>query len=252
MNYFEYETAAQRYARGRPYFHPIVVEKIVKFTQTPRFSFGLDVACGTGQSTTALKTIADRVVGADVSPEMIAQAPEMEGIEYICCPAESLDIESGSGDIMTVSLAFHWLDRDAFLNEANRALQKGGWLVISNNGFKGRMRGNPSYEEWNKTRYLTRYPTPARNKLPLTEKEADKHGFEIVGNEKYENEVDMNIEELACYLSTQSNMIAAVEEGKESVETALAWLSHELESLFSRDRETFLFGGSILYLKKRS
>jgi hypothetical protein len=28
MNYFAYPTAAERYARSRPYFHPLVIDKI--------------------------------------------------------------------------------------------------------------------------------------------------------------------------------------------------------------------------------
>ncbi len=45
MNYFAYATAAERYAKSRPYFHPIVIEKIKAFlklkSQLPN---ALDVA----------------------------------------------------------------------------------------------------------------------------------------------------------------------------------------------------------------
>lgn len=77
MNYFAPKSAAERYARGRPAFHPIIIERIKDFLSLREpLLRALDVDCGTGLSTIALKGIAREVVGADVAGEMLA--PEFQ------------------------------------------------------------------------------------------------------------------------------------------------------------------------------
>ncbi len=63
MNFFAYPTAAERYAKGRPFFHPLAIEKIkAKCCEHGRIGMALDVGCGTGQSTLALLEVADEIV----------------------------------------------------------------------------------------------------------------------------------------------------------------------------------------------
>src|SRR5579871_5851972 len=117
VNFFAYDSVAKRYRKGRPYFHPLVMRRIIEFTKTPRFSNAIDVGCGTGLSTKALRTIADSVVGTDVSQEMLDLAEQQPGVSYCCCRAEELPFPDASFDLMTVALAFHWLDRPRFLRQ---------------------------------------------------------------------------------------------------------------------------------------
>lgn len=60
----------------------------------------------------------------------------------------------------------------------------------------------------------------------------------------------MTVDQLAAYLTTQSNVVAAVEEGNESLDSASNWLVESLKPMFPGPSATFLFGGSILYVKK--
>ncbi len=47
MNYFAFETAAKRYAAGRPFFHPIVRDAIRDYLGAGRkVAKAIDVACG--------------------------------------------------------------------------------------------------------------------------------------------------------------------------------------------------------------
>ena len=58
-NQFLHQTSAERYHRARPYFHPVVVEKIREHLQIEGpVASALDVGCGTGQSSVALRAIA--------------------------------------------------------------------------------------------------------------------------------------------------------------------------------------------------
>jgi predicted TPR repeat methyltransferase len=76
MNYFDPKSAAERYAKGCPHFHPQVISRIKAYLLFAEpVSRGIDVGCGTGLATVALKEIARHVVGMDSSVEMIALAP---------------------------------------------------------------------------------------------------------------------------------------------------------------------------------
>ncbi len=209
----------------------------------------LDVACGTGQSTVALKEIASRVVGTDVSREMLARAPRETGVRYVEASAEALPFAEGSFQLITVALALHWFDPSRFLAEARRVLESSGWLVIYDNGFFGEMKENPKHERWYRENYLVRYPSPPRNKEPLTDDECRKHGLRLVEREIYTNEVSFSAEELASYLMTQSNVTTAVEDGGESSESVREWLVESVAPMFEWPRGTFRFGGTIGYLQ---
>ena len=77
VNYFSYPSAAERYAKGRPYLHPPVIDRIGAIVcPSGKVERALDVGCGTGHSTLALTEIADEVIGADASWAMMeARSP---------------------------------------------------------------------------------------------------------------------------------------------------------------------------------
>ncbi len=197
----------------------------------------------------ALKEIASRVVGTDVSREMLARAPREAGVRYVEASAEALPFADGSFQLITVALALHWFDRSRFLAEARRVLEPSGWLVIYDNGFFGEMKENPKHERWYREDYLVRYPSPPRKGEPLTDDEYRKHGLRLVERDSYTNEVSFSAEELASYLMTQSNVTATVEDEGESSESVRGWLVESVAPMFESPRGTFRFGGAIEYLQ---
>ncbi len=253
VNYFEHETAARRYAESRPYFHPLVVRRIRDFLELREpVPTALDVACGTGQSSVALKEIAYQIVATDVSRQMLAQAPQDERIRYLEAPAEELPFADESFDLITVASAFHWFDRARFLDEARRVLRRSGWLIVYDNAFLGKMTENAGYERWHRERYLARYPSPPRDRRPLTNEDASSHRFFLIRREEYTNEVSFSLQELTDYLMSQSNALAAIEEGRENEENVRSWLMDAQASFFEGQKGTFLFEGSIYYLRRDS
>lgn len=251
-NYFAHQSAAERYARNRPYFHALVIERVRTTLNLARpFARSLDAACGTGQSTQALKTIADEIVAADLSVEMLTQALPHPQIRYLCAAAEALPLRDGSFELITVALAFHWFKRERFLAEASRLLQPDGWLILYNNWFSGRMLENPAFERWNRTVYQAHYPTPLRNSEPLSAEMAQAYGFRLVEQQKPANEITFSVDELAGYLMTQSNVIAAVERGATSEADVFAWLTTEIAAFFPNTYATFVFGNQIDYFQKQ-
>ena len=251
MNFFVYKSVAERYTKYRPYFHPLVIERIRAYLNLQRpVGFALDVGCGSGQSTVALKEIADHVVGMDISAEMLRFAEKQPGIYYTRAAAEKLALRENLCDLMTTSLAYHWFDQDPFFAEARRVLKNEAWLIISNNGFRGQMKQKPEFEQWVIEVYEQHYPTPPRNSVPMTAEFAQQHGFHFAYQETYQNEVSFTVEELASYLITQSNVIAATEQGNENVDDVYTWLVTQTRPFFRTERVKFPFSGFIWYLQK--
>ncbi len=251
MNYFAHASAAMRYASSRPYFHPVVIERIKAHLKLEQpLGNALDVACGTGQSSVALKAICENVTGVDVSNEMLEFARENPGIAFLESGAESLPFEDSSFDLLTVSNAFHWFERSRFLREAYRVLKPKAWLIVYYNEWCSKMLEKPGVlEAWGKM-HFERYPAPPRDKKPMTESEAAAYCFRFDPVETYENTVPLTLEQCVNYLSTHSNMIAKVEQGTLDLEEALNQIRSELEPIFLGERATFGFSGWIWYLQK--
>lgn len=250
LNPFVTLETASAYARGRPYFHPLVIEKVKeKLALHAPVELAVDVACGTGLSSLALLALAERVVATDISREMLAQAPEHERISYRLAPAESLPLEDRSADLVTVSSAFHWFGRAAFLQEARRVLRPGGWLVVYENFFEGRRHSDPAFVRWLET-YYKAHPAPPRDRAPFTDDAAGEAGFDFLGRVTYENTWSFPLHGFVSYLLSQSNAVAAVARGQTSAEALGLSLAEQLESFFRDGEETFPFAGFIWMLRR--
>ena len=100
--------------------------------------------------------------------------------------------------------------------------------------------------------YFIRYPASPRNRESLTEVEARRHGFAFVGQEEYTYEVSFFLEELVNHMMSHSSVLGAIEEGPETAESVRRWLLDAQAPFFDRARGTFLFEGSIDYLRRES
>lgn len=254
MNFFSSNSAAERYSKGRPYYHPIVIERIKKFLALdeplPRV---LDVGCGTGLSTVALKEIAREIVGVDASVEMVALAQKDARIEYFVANAERLPFADDEFELITISQAFHWLDHEKFLSEAARVLRADGWLVVYDNYFSGQMEESADFQAWYLESYLKKYPPPPRTRPAFTAEDSESAGFRLMGQEYYQNRINFSVESFVEYLVTQSNVIAQVEYGNEEISDVRRRLIESIKPFFGKQEEaSFLFNAPIWYLQKQA
>ncbi|HEX2095579.1 MAG TPA: methyltransferase domain-containing protein [Longimicrobiaceae bacterium] len=98
----------------------------------------LDLGCGIGRLTAALAARGARVVGVDVSREMLRRAREevpSPNVTFLHASAGSLPLPDGSIDVVVASYVFqHLLDDDLFRTAAGeiaRVLVPGGLTVLT-------------------------------------------------------------------------------------------------------------------------
>jgi SAM-dependent methyltransferase len=201
-----------RYARGRPYHHPRALVRAQAMLGATRVERALDVACGTGMSTLALGAVADVVVGADRSPEMLAEAVTASGARFVRSAAELLPFPERSFDAITVCSGIHWFDQPRFFAEARRVLRVDGWIALYDHYFIGEMLDVPEFTEWTRIA-LDRYPLPPRNPQVGDPRGEAPAGFDKVGDEFYADDIDMTQQQFVDYQLSISNFVAAAERG---------------------------------------
>jgi SAM-dependent methyltransferase len=247
MNPFLEDIDAEAYDAARPFFHPVVFERLAHVFGG-RFATTLDVACGTGQSTEALAGVSMLAVGLDASPGMLQRARGRDVRPYVRGRAERLPFRDNAFDMVTVGLGLHWFDRPAFLSEANRVLRSGAWLLVYDSGFCARMKENAAFGEWI-GRYRQRFPAPLRDDGPTAAAVLERFGFSAVASDRFVHSEVYDLERLVRYLETQSNVRVAVQREPEE---ASAWLRNTLEPLFLAEQATFEYEGWSLLFQKAS
>jgi ubiquinone/menaquinone biosynthesis C-methylase UbiE len=256
QNPFKRSWAASRYAAARPNIHDQVVDHIQRAlpASLPRET-ALDIGCGTGLSTIALTPIASLIVGVDISQEMLLHALLHPRLRYVQANGECLPLSNKSFDLVTVGCAFHWCHPRHLLDEIYRVIRPEAMLVIYDNGFLGPDEAFPEYERWHREAYQSRFPAPHRRPHfhPFM---TSTTGFRVISSEYLQQVIPFSASELASYLTTQSNVVAAVDQGREVLEEVDRWLQDELAGLFESRAchagETkcgFSFGGYVSYLR---
>jgi ubiquinone/menaquinone biosynthesis C-methylase UbiE len=251
MTYFRSKTAADRYLAGRRYFHPFVIGKITEFLNIKApLHRALDAGCGTGDSTIALSSVTEFVVGADVSYEMLRRAARQAGVAYVLAKGEELPLPDEVFQIVTVALALHWMDRDLFLREAHRVLERGGMLVMYSRFFDLEAGNSNAFRNWYSEEFLRRVPPLPRNVQPPSRAEVERHGFRNLREQHYSTGEPYTLAEFVDYLLSASNVISTIEQGAETINSAQNWLRQSLEPFFEQEAATVAFATGIHWTQK--
>lgn len=118
----------------RPWLHKSVMEQVKEDCGIKLFfRNGLDVGCGAGLSTKALKLICDRVTGTDISEAMIEvcrKTYKEDGYSFYRAKAEETAVPENHYDIVTAAGVINWVERDKFLKNMSQVMEPGGLLII--------------------------------------------------------------------------------------------------------------------------
>lgn len=247
-DFFAVPSVASAYAVGRPYFHPLVIARLRELIPTPTFT--VDIGCGTGLSTRALSEISAKPIGLDPSLSMLSQAPRGAKLAFAAATAEALPLREEAVALVTVASAFHWFDRARFLSEARRVLEPRGWLCIYDNWFAGRLLKVAAFTAWWREVYLARFPSPPRDRRPFTRQDALGFGLELDHESTFDNRVEMTLDELVTYWSTQTNAIAAIEEGRISRREWRDWVTGSVRQFLGERTGVFLFTTKLSVYRK--
>ena len=117
---------AAGYDRHRPRPPAVLLETLCRYARVERPALVVDLGCGTGLSTRAWSGLAERVVGVEPNPAMLAAAEPAPGVEYREAFAQDTGLEDGCADIVTCSQSLHWMDPQPTFAEAARILRPGG------------------------------------------------------------------------------------------------------------------------------
>jgi SAM-dependent methyltransferase len=242
MNLFEDEQAAGRYENARPSVHPVAIERVAQLLGRTSLQRSLDVACGTGQSARALTSISARVVGIDSSSIMLRHGRREVAAMFVQGHAERLPFAEGVFDLLSVGLALHWFNHREFLAEAARVLRPGGWLLVYDSGFCTRMEGYDAFAEW-VGEFRARFPHGPRNAVEPTPQEAAAYGFTRLTTEPIAHREVYDVDRLCAYLRTQSNVLSAIRDRRDSDNTVEAWLRASLGRVWPGEGRLFEFTG---------
>jgi SAM-dependent methyltransferase len=119
---------AEDYDAVRPGTPAALVDLLCQYARVERPRLVVDLGCGTGLSTEPWAARAERVVGVEPLPEMLAIArgrlpPNVELVEAF---GHETGLPDGSADVVVCVQSFHWMDPVPTLREVARVLRPGG------------------------------------------------------------------------------------------------------------------------------
>lgn len=255
MDKIDFDT--KRIAEGylnRPWLHKKVIERFINDYQiSTHFHNGLDVGCGAGLSTKALRLICNQVTGTGISEQMIQVCKEAykndEGYTFYQAKAEETKEPMEKYDIVTAAGMVNWVDRDIFLQLMNQIMQEQGVLLIYDFWITDKMQGSRKYTKWYQNEYLKRFPKPSRNENIWKQEEVSEYDFKIKKQINYEVTYDFSMEHFIDFMMIQSNVNAKIEDGTITEPQAREWFGKTLAPVFEDNVQTLLFQGYYWYMQ---
>jgi SAM-dependent methyltransferase len=122
------ESIAIHYAAYRPPIHEIILERAIAPSDNQRL--GLDIGCGTGRSSRALKKFCHLVVGLDPSEAMLRKAEKSERVLYVSAAGEQIPLIENVVDIVTIAGSLNYIDSAMLATELKRVCRSDAAIVV--------------------------------------------------------------------------------------------------------------------------
>lgn len=245
---FDDKRIAQGYAKYRPWLHKSVIEMIKSDCRIDKpFQNGLDVGCGAGLSTKALKLICDKVTGTDISSEMIQVCKTLYNtpeFTFYTAKAEETRIPETPYDIVTAAGVVNWVNKEKFMNNMKSVMSKNSLLIIYDFWISDKMLKNDTYTDWYQNFYLTNFPKPPRNE-DIWQQEDMPEGFIMKNQYNYQLQHEFDIDSFIRFMMLQSNVNTQIESGHKTESEIHNWMQETLNPIFQNQLHTLLFNGYV-------
>ncbi len=119
---------AHHYSSYRPPLHDLILLKSLPSGRV--YTSGLDIGCGTGYSTVALKKYCDKVIGIDPSQEMISLANRHPHIRYIQGELIDQSFDNHVFDVVTFAGSLYYAKSQPLLDKLFSITQPGTQIII--------------------------------------------------------------------------------------------------------------------------
>ena len=253
---FDSKRIAEGYAQ-RPWLHRSVMDNLKKdlgLSSEYKFKNGLDVGCGAGLSTKALRLICDKVTGTDIADAMVEVCKEIYGEDsaysFYAAKAEETKAPSEKYDIVTAAGCINWVDEKIFMENMKNVAADDAVIVIYDFGITDRMAGNEDYTVWYRDEYLKKFPKPPRKENKWTQDDLIP-GFVMEKQTEYDMEYEFTLDAFVDFMMIQSNVNSKVESGEISEEEARSWMKESLAPIFGDEAKKLVFYGYSWYIRKR-
>ena len=249
---FDSQRIAEGYAR-RPWLHKEVIEQIKKDCDIKQLKNGLDVGCGAGLSTKALRILCEHVTGTDISSEMITVCKKIykdSSYTFYVSKAEENKIPLMPYDIITAAGVVNWVNKDLFLKNAEKILSNNGLIVVYDFWITDRMDNIFEYTEWFQNKYLKMFPKPNWKECVWEQNDLTE-AFKMENRITYDLKHEFSLDEFIDFMMIQSNVNEKIERGVLSVEEVRSWMISSLQPIFNGKKRTLLFEGYNWYIRKK-
>jgi len=248
---FDSQRIAEGYAR-RPWLHKDVIEQIRKDCNIKQLKNGLDVGCGAGLSTKALRLLCEHVTGTDISPEMITVCENLykdSSYTFYVSKAEENEIPKIPYDIITAAGVVNWVDKDLFLSNAEKILNNNGLIVVYDFWITDKMNNKPEYTKWYQEEYLKMFPKPYRKEFVWNQEDLTD-AFKMENRITYDLTYEFSLDEFVDFMMIQSNVNEKIESKVFSIDEVRNWMISGLRPIFEDKKRTLIFEGYNWYIRK--
>jgi SAM-dependent methyltransferase len=244
-NPFGSEEMAAGYATSRPPVHARVIERAARTLNRVAWARRtLDVGCGSGVSTAALREHAAACIAIDPAESMLRwgriTAP---WAAFAAGAAEAIPLCNASVECITAAGSLNYADLDRFFPEARRVLVPEGVLLVYDFGPGMTFRSEPGLEDWFR-RFSARYPPPPNEGRDLDPDilRQSNSGFRVVREETFEIAIRLTPRFYLDYMLTETNVASAVRAGVPLPEIR-GWCVETLAPVWRGEDKEVMFRG---------
>lgn len=125
----EYDkTTAYYYSMYRPPLHQLILAHCLGTSN--KYELGLDIGCGVGHSSIALREFSNQVIGIDPSQAMIEKAMEHPNVQYQLSDGGTLSFDDNSFDLITFAGSLYYAKSQQLLNETIRVCKDDKKIIV--------------------------------------------------------------------------------------------------------------------------